>query len=178
MVMSLEFTLKPQDFEESFIIYHNSNPYLRFLGILIIYVVIISFGFLSALKIHSLIINDLESLQRINQALLFFTGFALLLCNLGFWYKIMAIFMWRVGPFLKEPVLVQIEESTFIYKNAVMRSELEWSSIQSVTESPNIFFIVHRLKASYIVPKRSFTEEDINDFKQILASNNIIIQKA
>ena len=86
--------------------------------------------------------------------------------------------MWRVGPFLKEPVLVQIEESTFIYKNAVMRSELEWSSIQSVTESPNIFFIVHRLKASYIVPKRSFTEEDINDFKQILASNNIIIQKA
>ncbi|MCT7971491.1 YcxB family protein [Laspinema olomoucense] len=177
MAMSLEFTLKPQDFEESFMIYHNSKPYLRYTSIFMIYVLIIFVGFLAALKIHALINNDVDTLKRVDDSLLVFTGLALLICNPGFWYKLMTAFMWKVGHFLKEPVLVQIEESMFIYKNAVMKSEIQWSSIQSVTESNHIFFIVHRLQASYIVPKRIFTEENINEFKQILASNNILIQK-
>ncbi|MGL4497703.1 MAG: YcxB family protein [Planktothrix sp.] len=176
MAISLEFTLKRQDFEESLMIYNQSNPYLRYLGIFTTYIVMILFGFLAFLKIYGLINNDLEISHIANKSLLLFCGLVLL-CNPSFWHKAMAWFMWKVAPFLKEPVVVEIEDSGFSYQNAVMKSEIEWSSVQQVLESKNVFFILHRLKASYTLPKRSFTQEDMNEFKQILAANTIQIER-
>ncbi len=176
MAISLEFTLKRQDFEETLMIYNQSKPYLRYLGIVTTYVIMILFGFLAFLKIYSLINNDLEISQRVNESLFVFAGLVLL-CNPNLWHKGMAWFMWQVAPFLKEPVLVQIEDSGFSYKNAVMKSEIEWSSVKQVLESKNIFLILHRLNASYTLPKRSFTPENMNEFQQILAAHNIQIER-
>lgn len=176
MAISLEFTLKRQDFEESLMIYNQSKPYLRYVGIFTTYIVLILFGFLAFLKIDGLINNDLELSGISNESLLLFCGLVLF-CNLSFWHKAMAWFMWKAAPFLKEPVLVQIEDSGFSYKNAVMKSEIEWSSVQQVLESKNVFFILHKLKASYTLPKRSFTPEGITEFQQILAANNIQIER-
>ncbi|AFY84374.1 YcxB family protein [Oscillatoria acuminata] len=176
MAISLEFTLKRQDFEETLMIYNQSKSYLRYLGIFTTYVIMILFGFLVFLKIYSLINNDLEFSKRVDKSLFVSAGFVLFY-NLNFWHKAMTWFMWKVAPFLKEPVFVQIEDSGFSYKNAVMKSEIEWSSVQQVLESKNVFFILHRLKASYTLPKRSFTPEDMNEFQQILAANNIQIER-
>lgn len=176
MAISLEFTLKRQDFEESLTLYSQSKSYLRYLEIFITYVVLIVFGFLAFLKIYALINNEMDFSQRVDQSLLTFCGLVLF-CNLRFWHKGMAWFMWQVAPFLKEPVVVQIEDTGFSYKNAVMKSEVEWSAVQQVLESKNVFFVLHRLKASYTLPKRSFTEENLNEFQQILAANNIQIKR-
>ncbi|MCT7981869.1 YcxB family protein [Laspinema sp. A4] len=176
MAISLEFTLKRQDFEESLMIYTQSKPYLRYLGILLTYILLILFGFLAFLKVYALINNDIYFLKRVDQSLLISAGFVLF-CNLRVWHKAMTWFMWKVAPFLKEPVFVQIEDSGFSYKNAVMKSEIEWSAVQQVLESNQVFFILHKLKASYTLPKRSFTPEDMNEFKQILAANTIQIER-
>ncbi|WP_367286631.1 YcxB family protein [Laspinema palackyanum] len=57
------------------------------------------------------------------------------------------------------------------------KSTIEWSSIDKVLESKNIFLIVHRVKGYYTLPKRIFTDENFQEFQQILGANHIQIEK-
>ncbi len=175
MAISLKFTLKGQELEEGLIVRHNSKPYLRFLKILIFMsIVIFLFIFLLGLAI----VNSVGSAigRIVLKGLLIGSGFALLSYPiLG--RKAMISVMDKVATFLKDPVLIQIEESGFSYKNAVRKSKIEWSSIEKVTESKNIFLIIHRVKGYYTLPKRIFTDENFPEFQQILAANHIQIEK-
>ncbi|MCT7960674.1 YcxB family protein [Laspinema sp. D1] len=176
MAISLKFTLKGQELEEGLIVRHNSKPYLRFLKILIFMSIVISlFIFLLFFLISNSGIPAIAK-KIVLKGLLIGSGFALLSYPiLG--HKAMISVMDKVATFLKDPVLIQIEESGFSYKNAVRKSKIEWSSIEKVLESKNIFLIIHRVKGYYTLPKRIFTDENFPEFQQILAANHIQIEK-
>jgi hypothetical protein len=48
------------------------------------------------------------------------------------------------------------------------RSEIDWSAVDRYTESKNMFVLVHFPRMIYLFPKRAFTSEQLDEFRELL----------
>jgi len=163
--MEITFQLTADDYRHGKIAWRNSSAFRRWGYRLYVSVMAVGLAFMSLI----LVFQQDPELRRTIWLVLGGGAFVLLVVFLSPWLT--SRWEFRRMPSAQIPVTVAVTDSGLRTQSQFGDSQVAWSAYMGWGEEKSVFIILPHPRIYVPIPKRAFTAEQVNEFREILKKN-------